>query len=64
MMANATSATVIAMSQRAVPRPALAKRELSFMSVFMSLRMSSTVGASPIIAPVTTSMTSENSSTR
>ena len=43
------------MSQRAVPRPALAERELSFMSVFISLRKSRTAGASPMIAPVTTS---------
>ena len=64
MIASATSATVIAMSQRAVPRPALAERELSFMSVFISLRSRRTAGASPIIAPVTTSMASEKSRTR
>ena len=56
MIASATSATVIAMSQRAVPRPALAERELSFMSVFMSLRSRRIAGASPMIAPVTTSI--------
>ena len=33
------------MSQRAVPRPALAERELSFMSVFMSLRMQTDRGS-------------------
>ncbi len=64
MIASATSATVIAISQRAVPRPALAERELSFMSVFISLRSRRTAGARPMIAPVTTSTASEKSRAR
>ena len=64
MIASAISITVITLSQRAVPRPPLVERVLSFISVRTSVPASRSAGANPTSAALTTSVASANSSTR
>ena len=64
MIASAISITVIALSQRAVPRPPVAERVLSFITDRTSAAARRSAGAKPTRTPLTSSAASEKSSTR
>ena len=64
MIASAISTTVIALSHRAVPRPPVADRVVSFMRARTSVAARRSAGAKPTSNPLTTSATTENPRTR